>query len=302
VIETTPERESWLEDRKTAIGASDAPPALGISPWKSKFALWSEKCGLTEGDDLSESEPAEFGIRLERPIAEAFADRTGRTVNLWQPHNFIRDPERHWLGCTPDAVQESDRGEGGVQIKTASAYKASEWADGPPLIYQVQVQTEMHVAGWDWCSLVVLIGGQKLRWFDIERNDRFINEALLPKLQEFWDSVLTRTPPEVDSSLATAKILAKLHPDDNGEVLVLPDDADDWAAKLAEAKAAKKAAEEIESLYSNKLRAAIADATYGVTMGGTCFSWKTQEASYKAQEARIVKSRVLRTHKSLPKT
>lgn len=299
---TTPEREAWLEHRRSSIGASDAPAALGISPWKSKFALWSEKCGLTEGDDLSESEPAEFGIRLERPIAEAFADRTGRVVNLWPQHNFVRDIEREWMGCTPDAVQECERGEGGLQIKTASAFKASEWADGPPLIYQVQCQQEMHVMKWDWETLVVLIGGQKLRWFDIDRNDRFINEALLPKLQEFWNSVLTRTPPEVDSSLATAKVLAKLHPLDSGEVIGLPAEADDWAAKLTEAKAAKKAAEEIESLYSNKLRAAIGDATYGATMGGTYFSWKTQEANYKAQEARIVKSRVLRTHKSLPKT
>jgi putative phage-type endonuclease len=296
----TADRQAWLAERQQSIGASDAPAAIGISPWKSTFALWAEKCNLAEADDLSASEAVEFGIRLERPIAEAFADRTGRRVNLWPQHEIIRDVERPWLSCTPDAVQESDRGVGLLQIKTTSAFNAAEWADGPPLYYQVQVQHEMHVTGYGWGTLVVLIGGQRLRYFDVEINRRFV-DALIPKLAEFWQHVETRTPPPVDSSLATAKILAKLHPDDNGEVIALPGDADSWAAKLAEAKAAKKAAEEVESLYSNQLRAAIGDATFGVTPAGCYFRWKTQEAHYKPQEARVVKTRVLRSIKSLPK-
>jgi putative phage-type endonuclease len=296
----TLDRETWLAERRKGIGASDAPAAIGLSPWKSKFALWAEKAGLAEPDDLSDSEPAEFGIRLERPIAEAFADRTGRVVNMWPQYEIVRDPDRHWLGCTPDAVQESERGEGGLQIKNVSQYKAAEWADGPPLMYEVQCQIEMHVCGWEWETLCCLIGGNKLRYFDLERNDKFL-AAMIPELHEFWQRVETRTPPEVDSSLATAKVLSKLHPSDNGEVIMLPTDADEWAAKLAEAKAAKKAAEEAEALYSNHLRAAIGDATFGVTPSGSYFSWKTQEANYKAQEARVVKSRVLRSIKSLPR-
>lgn len=271
-----PTRESWLLERATGIGASESPAVLGLSPWKSPFQLWAEKTGHVEPDSLEGNEPAEFGIRLEKPIAEAFADRTGREVNMWPAYTLVRDPESPWLLCTPDATQEvPDRDTGIVQIKTASAYKSADWAEGPPLMYQVQTQMELAVTGYQWGTLVVLIGGQKLRYFDFERNDRFI-DALLPKLAEFWKCVETRMPPEVDGSLATAKILAKLHPEDTGETVMLPDEAMNWTREIEDAKAAIKAAEEAKVAAENQLKAKLGDASYGLLPDGSRWSWKTQ--------------------------
>jgi len=272
-----PTSEQWLADRRTGIGASESPAVLGLSPWKSPFQLWSEKCGLIDPPDMSDNEPAEFGIRLERPIAEAFADRTGRKVNLWPQHSLLRAVDYPWLLCTPDAVQESSRGEGSVQIKTVGQWGYRQhWRDGPPLMYQVQCQHELKVTGFAWGTLVVLIGGQRLRYFDFERNDKFL-AALIPKLKDFWRAIETRTPPEVDGSLVTAQVLAKLHPDDNGQTIVLPQEATDWTAKLEEAKASIKDAEEVKVACENRIKAALGDATFGLLHDGSRWSWKTQE-------------------------
>ena len=53
------EREAWLAGRRNGIGASDAPAALGISPFKSRGDLWAEKTGLVEPPDLSDNEAVE---------------------------------------------------------------------------------------------------------------------------------------------------------------------------------------------------------------------------------------------------
>lgn len=295
-ITTENTREQWLAERMTCIGASESPSVLGINPFKSAFQLWAEKTGFTEPDDLSGNEAVEFGIRLERPVAEAFAARTGRRVEMWPPFSLVRDAERHYVSCTPDAVQECNGrdSEGLLQIKTTSAFKAAEWADGPPLYYQVQVQQELHVTGFTWGTIVVLIGGQKLRWFDVERNDRFI-AALLPKLDAFWQSVMNKTPPEVDGSAATAKVLARLHPDDDGSEIILPDESANWTRTIEDAKAAIKAAEAEQVAAENKLKAALGSATFGMLPDGRIWSWKTQErAGYTVAPG---KCRVLRLKK-----
>lgn len=285
---TSPEltRESWLAERMTGLGASDAAAVLGQSPWKSPFQLWAEKTGNVEPDDLSKNEAVEFGIRLEPTIAKAFADRTGRAVEMWPQFQIVRDPERRWMTCTPDAWQvDMSRGEGLVQIKTTSAFNAGDWVDEPPLHYLIQCQHELAVTGHEWGTLVVLIGGQRLRYFDFERNDKFI-AALIPRLEDFWQRVVDRMPPDVDGSLATAKILAKLHPNDSGETVMLPLDAAGWTEQIAIAKQQIKDAEAVATNFENQLKAAMGDATYGLLPDGSRWSWKTQtRKSYVVQES-----------------
>lgn len=280
-------RAQWLADRNTGIGASDS--------WKillgQQFPVWAEKTGLAEPEDLSGNEAVEFGIRLERPILEAYAARTGRVCEPWPQHTIVRDPERHWLFCTPDATQEGEAGEGTVQIKTTSAYKSSDWVDGPPLKFQIQAQTELAVTGYTWGTLVVLIGGQRLRYWDFERNDAFI-DAMIPKLAEFWELVQTRTPPPVDGTIATAKVLQRLHPNDSGETVALPKYATKWTREIEEAKAQIKELEERKRLAESKIKKSLKDATYGVLPDGSRWSWKT--VTRRAHEVRESTSRVLR--------
>jgi putative phage-type endonuclease len=271
VAELSP-RETWLAERRTGIGASDAAAVLGVSPYKSAFELWAEKTGFADADSLDGKEHVEWGLRLERPIAEAFAERTGRDVSLRPQFYIQRHPSLPWMLATPDAEDDTGRL---VQIKTCNAFLAREWEVEPPLPYQIQVQHEMAVTGAERATLVVLIGGQKLKWFDLDRNERFI-DAMTPKLAAFWEAVLTKAAPEVDGSAATARVLAKLHPNRNGEAVTLNADCAEWAAQLEAAKAKIKAAEVDEQWAKNRLIAAIGDASIGVLPDGARYSLTTQ--------------------------
>lgn len=288
---TTEVRESWLNERQTGIGASDSPVVLGISPYKSVFQLWAEKSGEAESEDV-DSEAAEWGLRLERPIADAFAERTGRTVEMWPQYTLARCQGMPWLTATPDATQVMDDGNHGLlQIKTTSAFNVADWRDGPPLFYQVQCQHELHVTGRTWGTLCVLIGGQRLRTYEYTLNPKFI-DALLPKLGSFWNSVQERVAPPVDGSLATAKVLARLHPSDDGSTVMLPPEAMEWTKQREEAINQIKAAEAIKTAADNRLKAAIGDATFGLLPDGSRWSWNTTErAGYAVAPTTI---RVLR--------
>lgn len=295
-IEVQP-RGAWLKERRSGIGASDSAVVLGLSPFKTPYELWAEKVGVLEQED-EPNEAMEFGIRLEKPIGEAFEARTGRPVWPWEEFKIVRHEKYPWMLCTPDAKQyygpghDDDNDIGLLQIKTTSAFNSREWEDGPPLYYQVQVQHELFVTGWKWGSLVVLIGGQKLRYWDIEPNPAFI-EALLPKLERFWRAVEEGDPPPVDGSLATAKVLARLHPDDNGETVELSREALEWDGRIEEIGKRIKALQEEETLLKNQLREAIGDATFGLLPGG-CGRWSWKTSTRKGYTVEPTTNRTLR--------
>lgn len=273
-----PTREEWLEERRTCIGASDAPTVLDINPFKSAYRLWAEKSGLIEPDDLSDNEAVEFGIRLETPVAEAFAYRTGREIRMWEAFTMLRAINRPHLGCTPDAVQYCrDRGEGLLQVKTTNQFNAKKWKKEPPLEYQIQCQTELFVSEFEWGSICVLIGGQKFAWFDFERDDAFL-KLLVPRLDAFWQRVVEGRPPDViDGSESTAQALLKMHPDDNGREVMLPAESAQWDRDIKRCKELIADLQAVIDVSENKLKAAMGDATYGVLPDLSRWSWKTSD-------------------------
>ena len=74
---STNAREHWLEERRKHIGASDAAAAIGASPWTSQLALYLEKTGEVEPDDLSDNEAVRWGSLLE----PAIRDRVGELLS-----------------------------------------------------------------------------------------------------------------------------------------------------------------------------------------------------------------------------
>lgn len=286
--------DAWLERRQKGLGASDAPVVLGVSPHKTPYQLWSEKVGLVEPPDLSDREWIEWGQHLEPLIAKVYGERSGRNIKVWPQYGLIQHATRDWMLCTPDATQEDgERDTGLLQIKTTGAFRAKEWEDEPPLYYQVQVQHELEVTGTQWATLAVLVGGQKLLWFDVERNEKFIT-AMVEAEEEFWRRVVEEDPPEVDESPDTSKLLFKLHPQDNGEAVALPPPAAIWDEELVTVKGQLKELESQRRLLENRIKAAIGDATWGVLQDGARYSYKTQTTNYSAKEASTATFRILR--------
>lgn len=285
--------QEWLEVRKQGIGSSDAPVVLGLSPWCSPFNLYCQKLGIVEPPD--ETEKMEWGKILEDPIAQKYSERTGRDTVI-EPY-VLQHPQKSFLLANLDRVIPDSNDPGVLEIKTCSAFRKHEWEDEPPLLPQVQLQHQLLVTGYRWGSIAVLIGGQKLKWWDLERNDNFI-AVLLEREEEFWERVKKYDPPMPDHMDATTEALLHLYPQDTGEIVELPPDIVEWDRELQEAEATKEVAEKTIKQIKNKIRLAMGTATYGKGPNGIYYQNKLQQRD--AYTVPASKYRVLRRVKYIP--
>ena len=279
------ERDAWLELRRRGLGSSDAAAVLGVSPFATPLQVWAEKVGVVE--PAPESEAMRWGRILEPIVADEYARETGR--ELVNPQTLYQHPDLPWCLATPDRLTADGRLV--VEIKTASAYRAEEWAEEPPVHYQVQCQHLLAVLGLDLASLVVLVGGQRLLWRDLARNDKFI-ALMLEREREFWRRVELRDPPPPGAE--DRELLRALYPRDTGATIELPAEAAEWDRELEEAKAQIRHWTTVRDSLEARICNAIGEATYGVLPGGGRYSWKVVRQEIPPQPARTREYRVLR--------
>ncbi|MCK4153494.1 endonuclease [Ralstonia pseudosolanacearum] len=238
-------REDWLAVRKTGIGGSDAAAAVGLSPFKSQTELWLEKTSrdadIPKPDPNDTSEPVFWGTMLEPIVCAAYSKQTGNRVR--RLNSVLRHP------TVPFMLGNLDRevvGAPDVQIlecKTAGLFGARHWQDGPPEYVVLQVQHQLAVTGKQAADVAVLLCGQRLEVYRIERDDELI--ARLIQLEaEFWRYVETDTPPPGDGSESADRALRCLYPRDSGGTVDFSDDRQ-LSATFADLIAVR---EQIESL------------------------------------------------------
>lgn len=267
-------RAEWLENRRRGVGGSDAAVVMGVSAYKSLWALWAEKTGLVPADANPPSEAAEWGTRLEGLVCAKYAEVTGRRLRDLGRYTVLTHSTRSYMRATLDreihAIDE--RGDGNLEAKTAGATHADEWEAGVPLYYQVQVQHQLAVTGRKWASVAVLIGGQRFRWYDVERNDDFIAE-LEAQCEWFWGLVERKEEPPVDGHPATKEAIRRAFPLNALPEVALPDEAPSWDARLVEVKAELKRLYDARDLLENQIKAAIGEHAAGRLPDGTLYKW-----------------------------
>jgi putative phage-type endonuclease len=286
------DRDAWLALRHTGIGSSDAAAIVGASPWKSPFTVFCEKLGLDDAEDQRAAlEALEWGLALEIPIAARYARETGRSLRAPAPYELLRSAAHPFMVATLDReILDADRGPGVLEIKTAGWMKRDEWVDEPPLAYQIQVQHALAVSGARWGSLAVLIGGQKFRWCDVERNDAFI-EALVEIEATFWACIERREPPSPDDTRACRELLKRLFPQHvPGKTVALPPEADAWDQALCAAKQDLEDAEARKRLAESHLIAALGDAECGLLPSGAQYTFKATPRKAYAVKATTVRT------------
>lgn len=72
------EREAFLAERRTYIGASEVAAVLGLDPNKTRLELYNEKVGLTE--PFAGNKHTQRGQKLEDTAAREYMEVTGKTV------------------------------------------------------------------------------------------------------------------------------------------------------------------------------------------------------------------------------
>jgi len=206
----TLDRGQWLEVRKGGIGSSDAAAAVGLSPYKSRLELWLEKTGRTAANDDHQGmdDPRFWGTLLEPYVAVAYQQKTDQKVR--KVNAVLQHP------TFPFMLANIDRevvGSADVQIlecKTAGEFGSRLWKDGVPEYVQLQVQHQLAVTGKGAADVAVLLCGQKLEVHRIERDEEVISRLVVLESQ-FWEYVVTDTPPPADGSESAARALRHLY-------------------------------------------------------------------------------------------
>ena len=213
-------RDEWLTVRRQGIGSSDAAAAVGLNPYKSQLQLWMEKTGrdgaLPVVDPNDDQSPMYWGTLLEPNEAAHYTRRSGHRVR--RVNAVLQHPEHSWMLANIDreVVGASD-----VQIlecKTAGIHGARLWRDGVPEYVQLQVMHQLAVTGKQAADVAVLLGGQELQVFRIERDDTLIAQLVVLE-QQFWGYVERDQQPPADGSASAELALRCLYPRDSGTTL-----------------------------------------------------------------------------------
>jgi putative phage-type endonuclease len=270
------DRTEWLLERTKGIGGSDAAAICGLDPFRTAIQVWMEKTGQTETFDLSENESVYWGTRLEDIVADEFAKRTGMWVQ--RRNALLVHPDHSFMIGNVDRIVRPSRSEGqwGVlDCKTTSEYRRDDWTeDTVPENYVIQLQHYMAVLGFQYGYLAVLIGGNKFRYFRVERDEELI-QNLIRIEQEFWEEhVVKGVPPAWDGSPASTETLNKLFPGGMVESIELPAGADELITQYESASQLLKHAEYQKDEAANKLKALLGDYELGF-YGKRRISWKT---------------------------
>lgn len=278
------------------IGGSRASSILGVG-FQTPFQVWAEMTGRVQREDIGGLEHIEAGIFLEDAAARWFAHRTGLKV-LDSP-GLIVDQQFPWLAGTPDrAIILADGTPGILEVKNTGAHARALWSDGEdgdvPLGYRVQVQTYLRITGYEVGYYAAIVGGQKLRTPRMERDSEFI-AAMLAELERFLvEHVQADIPPAVSGD--DLGVLKRMWPKDTGRSISAShgEPATQALAKLVRCKCEIAALEKGKNEAEAIVKAVMQDATELVTPAGIV-TWKAQVSEFKAQPARTVEMRVLRT-------
>ena len=205
------DRSAWLEARRVGIGGSDAAKIV-LTAEQYKYAdpgaLYLDKIGEGPAEE-DESLAARHGRFCEELVAQLYEEATGNKVRRC---NMILRSDAH-----PFMIADIDRKivgrREGLECKTIGEFAArmketdpetgeAKWVDRfvegdmetslsrKPEWY-CQIQHYMAVTGWEMWHLAVLIGNRRFLWYDVPRDDAWIDEMIRQEA-EFWKHVERR--------------------------------------------------------------------------------------------------------------
>lgn len=263
-------RQEWLDMRKKGIGGSDVAALAGLSKYKTPFALYLEKTGQVNLDDVT-SEAAYFGNVLEDIVAKEFAKRTGLKVR--KRNQMLCHKDHPFMMANLDRVIVGTNEI--LECKTASEYLKGEW-DGEevPAPYLLQIMHYMAVTGADAAWIAVLIGGNKFVYKRVERDEELI-AYIIDIERDFWENnVLAEVAPEIDGTEAAKKFLSHLYPEAVAETTIdLSDEVDALIDALEVAKDEEKDIKKRITELENRIKMELGENECGMT-ASNIITWK----------------------------
>lgn len=286
-------REDWLAIRKQGIGSSDAAAAVGLNPYKSQLELWLEKTGrdgnLPKIDPQDEASPTYWGNILEPIVAAHYTKRTGlrvRRINAVLQHP---DPSLPWMLANIDREVTGSNEVQILECKTAGINGARLWKEGVPEYVQLQVMHQLAVTGKQAADVAVLLGGQHLEVYRINRDEQLI-ARLIELERHFWHHIETDTPPPADGSASADLALRCLYPEDDGLSIDFSTERN-LSATFADWLSVRQSIadqEKLEALLKQTLQQAMGSATRANFETGSV-SWKKAKDSVVFDVTQLLK-------------
>ncbi len=198
------DRDAWLSERKTGLGASESGAVLGVSSFMTATDLWKIKTGLTEPKDISGNDVVARGVRFEPAIREMFKAAHPEWTVEYHPYDMLYQEERPWMFATLDGEITTPDGEKGIlEIKTASPTGKSGWENWNgqiPMAYYCQIAHQLNSTGYSFAILYAALFAQDgqitLREYLFNAEDmREDMQYVLEEETNFWQSVMDRKMP-----------------------------------------------------------------------------------------------------------
>ncbi len=269
-------RRRWEATRREGIGGSDVASIFGLAgKYSSPRHVYEEKHGRPT---FRETEPAEIGREIEQFIARMFTKRAGLKVKM--PSGMLQNTARPWMRANVDRYVLDATGAivAPLECKNRSEYQAADWEEGVPDGPALQCYWYMAVGGWDHGYVAALVGGNKLRWFRLERDEEIIGEIVGHCEAWYYRHIVEGFPPPADGLEATTSLLARLWEVRPEAVVDVPlDKAKALLAREARMTERVKAAEEQLRSVQNEMRLMAGDAE--VVQAGGQVAWTNRQNS-----------------------
>jgi len=196
-------RPPTSDPSETSLSHLDAAAALGLDPFKSEVRLWAEKTGrqdlLQPQQDRDDSAAYWSGL-LEPIVAAHYTQRTGRQIR--RTDTKLHHPRYPWMVA---AVKREVVASPEVQLLECLCVGmnvAPLWNHGVPAHIRLRLLHLLAVTGLRAVDVVVLLGGQDLQIYRIERDEAEI-ARLIRQERVFWRSVeQDQAPPSRDKDVS----------------------------------------------------------------------------------------------------
>ncbi|MGW6420640.1 YqaJ viral recombinase family nuclease [Streptomyces sp. NPDC055055] len=272
LLPSTATEEEWHRVRRSGIGGSDVAAILGLDKYRGPRHVYEAKHGRdVEGDN----EAMEFGRELEDVIARSFSRRSGIAIST--PPGTLVHTERAWMLANVDryALDETGAVVAPVECKNRSEYQADDWEDGVPDSPAIQAHWYMAVGGWEYAWVAALIGGNRLRYHRLERDEELIGYLTETCGGWYQRHVVEGFPPPADGLEATKELLGRLwtaKPEDIAEVDI--DRARALRKQRADLKAQIEALDTALTTVENEMRLINEAAEVAKCGKSVAWSWK----------------------------
>jgi putative phage-type endonuclease len=267
-------RTQWEAVRRTGIGGSDVAAILGLDKYRGPRHVFAEKHGQEVTRD---NEAMWIGREIEDFIARMFSKRSG--IPIAAPPGTLAHVDHPWAMVNIDryALEETGAVAGPVECKNRSEYQLQEWEseDGPPDAPALQCHWGMAVGGFEVGYVAALIGGNKLRWHVIERDQDMVDHLLDYLGTWHQRHIVEGFPPPVDGLETTKDLLGRLYqvkPEAIAEVDLAK--ARELRKRRAELEEEIKVLDRQKTQVENEMRDLAGTAEVVKAGKGTAWTWK----------------------------